>query len=233
MVWNKGEKIIHPTSAWKSIDLLQYDVQPFRNEDLFGEGHSVHERAKLIKKFIPLPATKSHSVNDWKGVIKHAFQKGSAIYDETEGEQLRKMAIRFAVTDPSLLFEKDLWKENKLVSRHDTIMWRAVYDIFGAPWTAGVYKDKKRSAIEVDETTMNEDNEENERENKALEEESNELTASSETKGKEPGKEAEEDTAEARESEANNNEEGNEESKEPETIEIPTKLFCLNPCFKK
>ena len=232
MIWNREEKIRKPTSAWKNIDLLHYDVQPFRNEELFGEGCSVHELAKVIKKLVPLPATKAHSVTDWKGVFKHAFQKDSAIYDEAEGEQLRKMAVRFAVSDPSLLFEKDLWDGSKLYQRHDTIMWRAVYDIFGAPWTVGTYRDKKRSAIEVDETIMNEDDNKK-GESKPIEVDDDKPTTTV-TNEKKPGEEADrgmEDTSET--SGERDKADKSEENKETEDIEIPTKLFLSKPLFQK
>ena len=53
-----------------------------------------------------------------------------------------------AVTDPKVLFEKAIWNDKILRLRHDTKIWRAAYDIFGAPWYKSEQKkkDNKRSA---------------------------------------------------------------------------------------
>ena len=149
MVWDMEDAIAPPTSAWKNLDLLQYDVIPFRNEDLFGEENSIHKLSFIIKRLIPLPARKSHSVADWKTTFKEAFKHGSPIYESLDGENLRKLAIRLAVTHPKSLFDKGVWQGTKLASGHDTVIWRAAYDIFGAPWTEKNTTDKKRLAQEV------------------------------------------------------------------------------------
>ena len=111
MVWSKDEDILSPTTTWQNLDLLQYDVKPMKNEELFGEGNAIRDIVKIIRKLVPISAKKSHSVNDWRTIFVQSFKKGSPIYDSTDGDVLRKMAIRMAVSDPTTLFENG-WKTN-------------------------------------------------------------------------------------------------------------------------
>ena len=149
MVWNREDHVMPPTPAWRNLDLLQFDMKPFRNEDLFGERNSAQDWTKIIKRLMPIAITKMHSVNDWKLLFNQAFKKGPPIFESKDGENLRRLAVKMAASDPRALFEKGAWKNGTLNARHDTVIWRAAYDIFGAPWTQQEHKDRKRLAIEV------------------------------------------------------------------------------------
>ena len=46
-------------------------------------------------------------------------------------------------SNPFELFDKSVWEGKNLRSRDDTIMWRAAYELFGAPWYSTT---KKRQA---------------------------------------------------------------------------------------
>ena len=156
MAYHADHKIKTPTTIWKNLDLLQYNVTPYTNDDLFGEG-SVHDLAKLIKPLIPIPATKEHTVTDWKGIFEKVFKLDTQIAKSTNGKTLRNLAVRMAVTNPRNLFESAIWNGKILVLRHDTVIWRAAYELFGAPWNKEhVSPGRKRDAPE---TSPGEENE--------------------------------------------------------------------------
>ena len=122
-----------------------------KNEELFGEGSAIRDFLPIIKKLIPLPPRKSHGVEDWLSIFTKAFNKETQLAQSTNGIKLRQLAVRMAVSHPRELFETAVWKGKGLISRHDTIIWRAVYNLFGAPWNKQEIKaDKKRTANETE-----------------------------------------------------------------------------------
>ena len=145
MMWQKDEEANQPTEAWNNLDMLQYETSPFTTDDLFGEENSIHEFSRIIKRLLPQAPKYLYTVEDWKRVYINAFEGETQLAQSKNGERLRAIAIRMALTSPYELFEKDVWEGSTLRSRHDTIMWRAAYEIFGAPWHQ---QTKKRQATE-------------------------------------------------------------------------------------
>ena len=148
MMWHQEELAQPPTEAWGKLDLLHYDITPLRNEDLFGEGNSVHDFSRIIKRLVPQAATKQHTVEDWKRVFHNAFNKETQLFKSSNGDKIRRMAVRLATSNPMNLFETGVWEDQYLRARDDTKMWRAAYEIFGAPWNEVHSKNKKRNATE-------------------------------------------------------------------------------------
>ena len=120
MMWQEGEEIHSPTDAWKSINITEYGSKPFRTQDLFGEGETVHEFAKLIKRILPQAPTKEHTVDDWKRVYLNSFNGDTQLAQSRNGEKLRESAVRMEMTSPFDLFKKEVWEGKNLRPRHDT-----------------------------------------------------------------------------------------------------------------
>ena len=149
-VWSDNDPVAPPTDEWHKLNLLQHNIVPLANEDLFGEDNSIHEQARLIKKLIPLPPRKSHSVEDWLTIFGKAFDDDTQLSRSSNGAKFRNLAIRMAVTNPRLLFEADIWDGTELRSRHDTVIWKAAYEFMGAPWNKKEQKTTKKRSIEDD-----------------------------------------------------------------------------------
>ena len=220
MAFHTGHKIKEATAKWKSINLLSCNVSPFQNEELFGENkNSVHELAKIIKPIIPLPATKPHSASDWHKVFTSTFDNSTQLAQSKNGATLRTMAIRMALSNPENLFDKEMWNGKVLPLRHDTVIWRAAYDLFGAPW----YKaeetkvDKKRAAP----TEQQQDSDTNDTET---------TKDAAESTGENPTQENNVERTSDREN-VKNNKEGDHNNDEP--IEPAEYLYLSKPRYPK
>ena len=133
-VWTKEEVAKAPTKEWRSINLKNYDTSPLTEGDLFGEGNTIHEFARIIRRVKEITGTPQ--VSDWTELIKRSFEPKKHLYDSINGTKVRNTSIRMAMSDPEILFTGAVWKDNKLLKRTDTVIWKAVYIVFGAPWKA-------------------------------------------------------------------------------------------------
>ena len=155
-IWNDADPIAEPTEEWQKLNLLHHNIEPLKNEDLFGEGNLIYDISLIIKKLIPISPRKSHSVDDWISVFSKAFDEETQLAQTSNGNKLRKFAIRMAVSNPRSLFEASVWEGHVLWSRHDTGIWSASYDIFGAPWNKLEESVSKKRAAK-DQTPESED----------------------------------------------------------------------------
>jgi hypothetical protein len=157
MVWDMTKDIIKPTKFWKNMlksDQMVY--QPFKPEELMGEGDSVHNLCRIADKKKQLTTGEFHDVNLWISMFHGAFDRKAATYNTPEAPRLRKLAGRLCKTNPKSIFDGYTWKGYKLKSRADTIAWTAARKFFGDVWQS----DKNEFDIAKEaNTTMDVDDE--------------------------------------------------------------------------
>ena len=83
-VWDMTKDIIKPTKFWKNMlkaDQMVY--QPFKPDELMGEGASVHNLCWMADKKKQLPTGEFHNVNLWISMLHGAFDRKAATYELT------------------------------------------------------------------------------------------------------------------------------------------------------
>jgi hypothetical protein len=161
--------IIKPTKFWKNmLKADQMVFQPFKPDELMGEGDSVHNLCRMADKKKQLPTGEFHDVNLWISMFHGAFDRKAATYNNPEAPRLRKLAGRLCKTNPKSIFDGHTWKGLTLVSRADTIAWTAARKFFGDVWK--VEKNEFDIAKES-KTTMDVDEEEQPKKDKDKEKE--------------------------------------------------------------
>jgi hypothetical protein len=169
VVWDMTNDIIKPTKFWKNmLKADQMVFQPFKPDELMGEGDSVHNLCRMADKKKQLSTGEFHDVNLWISMFHGAFDRKAATYNNPEAPRLRKLAGRLCKTNPKSLFDGYTWKGLTLISRADTIAWTAARKFFGDVWK--VEKNEFDIAKES-KTTMDVDEEEQPKKDKDKEKE--------------------------------------------------------------
>jgi hypothetical protein len=116
------KNIIKPTKFWKSMLIADQRVyQPFKPDELMGEGDSMNSLCRIVDKKNQLMTGKFHDVNLWILMFHGAFDRKAATYNSPEAPRLRKLAGRLCKTNPKSIFDGYTWKGRMLISPADTI----------------------------------------------------------------------------------------------------------------
>ena len=105
VVWDMAKDIIKPTKFWKNLlksDQMGY--QPFKAEELMGEGESIHNLCRMADKKKQLPTGEFHDVNLWISMFHGAFDRKAPTHNSPEAPKQRKFAGRLCKTSPKVIF---------------------------------------------------------------------------------------------------------------------------------
>ncbi len=129
LLWT--QPIVPPTAQWKKVR-IEGEMTGFSHEELWGEGETVHKLARLGKIIRELDARSSLTAIGWANLFDDSFRQ--KIPDATKTEQLKRFAVRLALSNPLYTFDKTAWFGSALRAREDTNAWTGAYLYFGAPW---------------------------------------------------------------------------------------------------
>ena len=134
-IWNENNPIKKATQKWTKIpERERKATKPFKQEDLFKEGDSVHDMCRIIHVKTPLAKDKKHTIDQWVSLLKTAFQANFVITEDKHAKKLRTLAMRMAITNPRAIFDGAVWKGPKLLSQDITQAWVAATNMFGDIW---------------------------------------------------------------------------------------------------
>ena len=134
-VWTKQDTPKLPTKEWTSLNLLQFNVNPVQTEELRHDGSgTIQELCSQISSLNP-HVSKPPIVQDWVDTIKRAFDQRTILHNTSSGKFVSMVAVRMALSNPEELFPDEVWHQDKLLVRRETVLWKAAYVYFGAPWT--------------------------------------------------------------------------------------------------
>jgi hypothetical protein len=115
-------------------DTIEFrDLTPFSQDEMFGEGNSIHDLMKARRAFQAIGKVSLTTIAEWTTIIVEVH--GQSPRDIEKATPLRYLFTRLALTDPIKLFYPTDWHENALKPVMDSATcWIACYLWFGAPW---------------------------------------------------------------------------------------------------
>ena len=125
------------TPYWRELLASTPDVgkpTPFTPDTIFGEGDTLHDLCKHVKKFVTVKRNTPVSVDGWTNVITKCIEDEALWNYEHAGMIRRLVALKLAWTDPTIAFDSERWLNQELIVATDTNAWMASYQLFGAPW---------------------------------------------------------------------------------------------------
>ena len=139
------------TDYWRELLASTPDIgkpTPFTPDTIFGEGDTLHDLCKHVKKFVTLKRNTPVSVDEWTEVITNCIED-EKLWDDEHAEKIRSLALKLAWTDPTIVFDSGRWINKELIVATDTNAWMASYQLFGAPWKnrANWFPDSKTKSI--------------------------------------------------------------------------------------
>ena len=87
-IWSTLDKVKAPKKAWKQLKLSGYNLTPLDILELFGEGDTLHDFARIIKHVKEIEG--AAQLLDWTEVIKKSFDKAKNLHDSVNGARIRK-----------------------------------------------------------------------------------------------------------------------------------------------
>ena len=157
-VWKKG---------WKCkalVEITKTKLTPF--DEVFGESGSIHDAIKIRHKAgIPGKTGYIFNISFWKSLFLEGFDRKEVFgLDDESKSTVKRVAIRLALTSPSI-FETHLWKDNvNLQAREDTAAWAAAQFILGTwRWDEKIIETTQKSGEPQNDSndSNNDQNEEN------------------------------------------------------------------------
>jgi hypothetical protein len=126
------QSILYPTPNWKQVKTD--GLTGFSSDELFGEGDTVHNLARLGKIIRGLDTRSSLTADGWSALFQEAFTQPTLDHHK-HILRLQTFGIRLALSTPTTIFqERTAWIGSALRAREDTNAWTGAYLFFGAPW---------------------------------------------------------------------------------------------------
>lgn len=132
------QSILYPTPAWKSFFKTEDKLTSYSSDDVFGEGNSIHNLARLGKVIRGLDSQASLTAAGWAALFEEAFSKTTL--DHPKLPLLKTFGLRLALSMPQLTFDNAAWIGSCLRDREDTNAWTGAYLFFGSPWNTEKFR---------------------------------------------------------------------------------------------
>ena len=106
---------------------------PFSADSIYGEGETAHELARAAKTLYTPKRNQATPPKQWTAVFQRCFSSTELIED-VNAICVRRLFIKFAWSDPTVIFDQGHWANRELIASDITNAWFATYQLCGAPW---------------------------------------------------------------------------------------------------